>query len=122
MVLDERRMQRNRQRLEAERDRLRQELDRLTAVMDDRERPGLSTHMADHGSEVFEQAKNLAVGERLRETLQSVIKALQKMDRGTYTVCDRCGGQIDPARLKALPHATLCKPCQALMERAPRSR
>jgi DnaK suppressor protein len=115
-------MQRNRKRLEEDRDRLREELARLSAAMDDRERPGLSTHMADHGSEVFEQAKNLAVGEQLRTTLEAVNRALEKMDEGTYTVCDRCGGRIDPARLKALPHAILCKPCQALLERTPRLR
>jgi RNA polymerase-binding transcription factor DksA len=78
--------------------------------------------MADHGSEVFEQAKNVALSESLRITLDSVNRALQKMDLGTYRVCDRCGGPIDPARLKALPYATLCKPCQELMERTPRSR
>ncbi len=121
-MLDERRMQRNRRRLEEDRDRLGAELSQLSAAMDDRERPGLSTHMADHGSEVFEQAKNLAVGERLRITLESVNRALEKMDEGTYAVCDRCGGPIDPARLKALPNATLCKPCQALMERTSRFR
>ena len=121
-MLDERRMQRNRRQLEEERRRLRDELSRMSAAMDDRERPGLGTHMADHGSEVFEQAKNLAVGERLRLTLESVDRALEKMDQGTYAVCDRCGGQIDPARLKALPYATLCKPCQALMERPSRLR
>lgn len=122
MPLDERRMRRNRRQLEDEREQLRQELTRMSAAMDDRERPGLSTHMADHGSEVFEQAKNLAVRERLRITLDSVNRALQKMDQGTYSVCDRCGGQIDPARLQALPYATLCKPCQALVELAPRPR
>jgi DnaK suppressor protein len=121
-VLNERRMQRNRSRLEEDRERLMTELARLSAAMDDRERPGLSTHMADHGSEVFEQAKNLAVGERLRITLESVNRALKKMDEGTYAVCDRCGGPIDPARLKALPSATLCKPCQTLMEQGPRLR
>ena len=121
-MLDERRMQRNRSRLEEDRERLEAELARLSAPMDDRERPGLSTHMADHGSEVFEQAKNLAVGQRLRMTLDSVNRALEKMDQGTYAVCDRCGGPIDPARLKALPNATLCKSCQTLMEQAPRLR
>ena len=121
-MLDAQRMLRNRMRLQEEQARLQSELGQLNMRMDEQERPGYGTHMADDASDVFEQAKNLAVHQRLRQTLQAVQRALEKMDLGTYTVCDRCGQQIDPARLKALPYATFCKACQTLLELAGRSR
>lgn len=115
-MLSEQRMQRNRKRLEEERARLESELSRMGAAMDERERPGYGTHMADNATEVFEQAKNLAVYQRLRHTLSLVKRALEKMDKGTYGICEQCGDAIDPARLKALPYATLCMSCQARAE------
>jgi len=111
-----------RKQLEDERSRLQRELITVNTKMDERERPGLGTHMADDATEVFEQTRNLAVHQRLRRTLDDVNRALEKMDNGTYRECDRCGGKIDPARLKALPHATLCKSCQAILESAQRPR
>nr|MBC7245245.1 TraR/DksA C4-type zinc finger protein [Chloroflexota bacterium] len=88
----------------------------MGTAMDERERPGYGTHMADNATEVFEQAKNLAVRQRLRHTLNLVNKALEKMEKGTYGICEQCGDPIDPARLKALPYATLCMYCQARAE------
>jgi RNA polymerase-binding transcription factor DksA len=90
--------------------------------MDQSERPGLGTHMADNATEVFEQAKNLAVHTSLHHTLELVEKALQKMDKGVYGCCERCGEPIDPARLKALPYAALCMACQARAEHGVRPR
>jgi DnaK suppressor protein len=115
-VLDEKRMQRCKTRLEELRTRLLSELSGTESPMDQSERPGLGTHMADNASEVFEQAKNLAVHTSLHRTLASVEKALQKMDRGVYGCCEKCGEPIDPARLKALPYAELCMACQAHAE------
>ena len=116
-MLDERRLQRNRKWLEDERARLQRELSRMEAVSDERGRPGYGNHMADNATEVFEQAKNLAVCQSLRRTLELVNRALDKMDRGAYGICEKCGEPIDPARLKALPYATLCMSCQARAER-----
>ena len=121
-MLDAQRLERNRKWLEEERLRLEGELTTIEPALSEGERPGLSTHMADSGTEVFEQAKNLAVGQRLRQTLELVVRALDKMDRGVYGTCEKCGQAIDPARLKALPYAMLCMPCQARAERKTPSR
>jgi DnaK suppressor protein len=48
--------------------------------------------------------------------LAQVEDALVRFDQGAYGVCERCGQQIDPARLKALPYATLCMSCQQRLE------
>jgi phage/conjugal plasmid C-4 type zinc finger TraR family protein len=114
-VLDEKHTVRNRKWLLDEQARLTSELGGITIMVVD-ERPGYGSHMADHATEVFEQARNLAVSQRLKRTLVEVNRALEKMDQGTYHLCDRCGKEIDQARLQALPHATLCMSCQARAE------
>jgi RNA polymerase-binding protein DksA len=73
---------------------------------------GYGNHMADDASEAFEQAKELALHQNAKQVLAQVTYALDRFEQGTYGSCDRCGEEIDPARLKALPYATLCLHCQ----------
>ena len=47
---------------------------------------------------------------RLDEAAQ-IRAALRRMDEGTYGTCANCGADINPARLEALPTATLCINC-----------
>ena len=103
-------------RLEAELD----EIERRTARMDEFDRASeLSSyedHPADLASKTFEREKDLAIGESVEHLLHKVISAIEKVDRGTYGMCDACGRPIKKARLKALPFATLCLECQDRLE------
>lgn len=49
--------------------------------------------------------------------LARIEKALEKMQAGTYGVCEECGSDIPLSRLYALPYATLCIRCQRELER-----
>ena len=49
---------------------------------------------------------------------KQVRKALGKMEKGEYGVCDSCGKPIDKARLEVYPEATTCMRC-ARKESAP---
>ena len=73
---------------------------------------GYGNHMADDATEAFEQAKELALHENAKQLLVRVTNALERFDQGRYGTCERCGVEIDPARLEALPYATLCLHCQ----------
>lgn len=73
---------------------------------------GYGNHMADDASEAFEQAKELALHRNAEELLLKVKQALTRFDQGTYGICESCETDIDPARLQALPYATLCLRCQ----------
>lgn len=73
---------------------------------------GYGNHMADDASEAFEQAKELALHENAKQLLAQVMDALDRFDQGTYGICEQCKEEIDPARLEALPYATLCLRCQ----------
>lgn len=73
-------------------------------------------HPADAGSETFERTKDLALRANVGGMLAQIDLALAKLDAGTYGKCDRCGQPISPARLEALPYATLCVACQDRVE------
>lgn len=51
------------------------------------------------------------VGE-IEDQLADVITALSRIDDGTYGICLNCAKVIEPARLHALPTATLCIDCE----------
>jgi DnaK suppressor protein len=44
---------------------------------------------------------------------------LDKLDEGSYGLCDACGEQIAPARLHARPDSVLCLNCAASEHRRP---
>jgi YteA family regulatory protein len=73
-------------------------------------------HPADIATETFEREKDRALRENARETIERVEAALQKMENGTYGLCDICGQPIPAGRLDAVPYATLCVKCQADVE------
>lgn len=104
-----------RERLITERDRLTRELQQLNVV--GHENMGYSTHMADDASAAFDQARDLALRSNLERMLKQVEEALSRFSAGTYGVCGVCGQPVDPARLKALPHAPNCLDCQRRLER-----
>jgi RNA polymerase-binding protein DksA len=47
-----------------------------------------------------------------RSRLIALVRALAKIESGTYGICERCGQPIAPERLEALPWATLCIDCK----------
>jgi DnaK suppressor protein len=102
------------ERLERERERLTRELQQLE--VSGRESLGYSTHMADDASAAFDQARDLALRGNLEQLLKQVERALYRFDNGLYGICESCGDAIDPARLKALPHAARCFDCQQRFE------
>jgi RNA polymerase-binding protein DksA len=102
------------ERLESERERLVTELEQLNVAT--KENLGYSTHMADDASAAFDQARDLALRGNLEEMLKQVQEALNRFNNGNYGICEECGDKIDPARLRALPHARLCLDCQRRLE------
>jgi DnaK suppressor protein len=74
-------------------------------------------HMADLGSDNFEQEFTLSLMENEEETLDLIELALERIEDGSYGSCDECGAKIPKARLNALPYAPLCVKCAGQMER-----
>ena len=62
-------------------------------------------HMADHGSDNFEQDFTLSLVESERRELFEIDRALQRIEHGTYGICEGTGEPIPRPRLEAIPHA-----------------
>jgi phage/conjugal plasmid C-4 type zinc finger TraR family protein len=54
---------------------------------------------------------------RLRERMDQIDRARRAIESGTYGQCVECGGPIPEGRLKAIPDAERCVPCQTKFTR-----
>ncbi|TEB06542.1 General stress protein 16O [Pelotomaculum schinkii] len=77
-------------------------------------------HPADIGTEVFERSKDFALRESAMISVAAVDDALNRINEGTYGVCDVCGKEIALERLEALPSTTICRDCKEAEEKIPR--
>lgn len=68
-------------------------------------------HMADLGSDEDEEERTLGLLESEERLLEEVTEALNRIQRGTFGVCEECKKPIAPARLKAIPYARHCIDC-----------
>ena len=105
-----------RSRLEQEQKRLTEEVEQLKASVrpaDERREGSPFGKREEEATESFELEKRLALEKQIKDQLVDIERALHKFDEGTYGSCDNCGQPIDPARLEALPQASLCLSCKA---------
>ncbi len=72
---------------------------------------------AEAGTATFEREKHLSIANNVQDLLEKSTKALEKIEDGSYGICESCGGPIDPDRLVALPHALMCIECKKAEER-----
>jgi DnaK suppressor protein len=59
-------------------------------------------------SMAVDRLAQVAVHDQLQVTRADVLRAMEKLDDGTYGLCDVCGKEIPVGRLEALPWAVLC--------------
>lgn len=77
------------------------------------------THMAELGTETYEQDFSLRMMEGEQEVLDEIRAALKRMDDGTYGICEHCLAEgkspaksmIPKMRLKIIPYARHCVSC-----------
>ncbi len=74
-------------------------------------------HMADIGSDNFEQEFTLGLIQSERALLGEINEALQRIEDGTYGICAATGKPIGKARLKAKPWAKYCYEYELQLER-----
>jgi RNA polymerase-binding protein DksA len=74
-------------------------------------------HMADIGSDNYEQEFSLSLMENEGAALAKIEDSLERIEDGTYGACEECGGKIPKTRLNAIPYATLCVKCASQHER-----
>ena len=73
----------------------------------------LSADSEDRATDLENQDALEAIENSENQEIKQIREALKRIAEGTYGVCVQCGADIDPRRLKALPHATKCISCAA---------
>ena len=53
---------------------------------------------------------------REQKLLKKIEEAMERIDQGTFGICDKCGMEIDIRRLEARPVTTMCIECKTLQE------
>jgi len=105
--------------LEAEMNNINRTLDNMTRnntaeqdVHTPAELSNYDNHPAEIASELFQVEMNTALKVHEENILQQIKSALGRIENGTYGNCVRCGAEISPERLEALPYAEMCIQCE----------
>jgi RNA polymerase-binding protein DksA len=109
--------------LEGLRARLRGDLDQMTDEALKRNQPEASgnlsnmpLHMADLGTENYDQEFTLGLIENEQTTLDQINQALDRIIGGSFGLCQECGDPIARPRLQALPYTPHCIECARKLE------
>ncbi|KOV66479.1 DNA-binding protein [Streptomyces sp. NRRL WC-3618] len=78
---------------------------------------GAGDDQADTGTKNITREGEMALAANAREMLSQDERALERLDAGTYGLCENCGNPIGKARMQAFPRATLCVECKQKQER-----
>jgi DnaK suppressor protein len=78
---------------------------------------GFGKRIGDGTTEAVSRITDVGVGSSLEQTADRVVRAVQKLDEGTYGLCDFCRKPIAPARLEAAPESVLCIECASKLKR-----
>lgn len=104
-----------RERLLALRGRLRGDVSKMAenALESNGDHSSVPLHMADIGSDNFEQEFTLSLMANDEGTLVAIEDALSRVEAGTYGICEGedCGANIPKTRLNAIPHTPYCVKC-----------
>ena len=71
-----------------------------------------SVHMADAGTDSHEQEKNFMLMNRGSDYLKNLEIALERINKGSFGVCEICDNLIAEERMMEVPNATKCVKCK----------
>lgn len=74
-------------------------------------------HMADLGTDNFEQEFTLTLMQGEEDTLEMIEAALERIEKGVYGLCEECGQRIPKTRLNAIPYTPFCVKCASEFQR-----
>jgi DnaK suppressor protein len=72
--------------------------------------------LGDQASAEIDRNFTLRLGDRERKLLKKIEDAIEKIDTGTYGICESCGQPIGLSRLEARPVTTMCIDCKTEQE------
>ncbi|MBN2466958.1 MAG: TraR/DksA family transcriptional regulator [Deltaproteobacteria bacterium] len=81
-------------------------------------------HLQEAISDIYDLADDererqfsILLRDRDREKLEQIDDALERLEEGTYGICEECGQKISEGRLKIRPFARYCVPCKSKIEK-----
>jgi DnaK suppressor protein len=97
-------------RLEKERKNMAEQLEQIRANRSSEERREGSPFgkREEEATETADLENMMAQEQRVIDHMADIDAALKKFDEGTFGICEKCGRQIELARLEAIPTAKLC--------------
>lgn len=93
--------------LEARRDELMARLHQIADELDD----PVSADTSERAKETEDNEVLEGLGQQGLAELRAIEAALDRIRKGTFGICAKCGEPISEARLEAVPHAALCETC-----------
>lgn len=87
------------------------ELERLISPPREGSSVAFGKRIGDGTTEAVERIATTAAARSIAASISATDRALEKLEDGTYGVCDRCGTEIASARLQALPASSHCVEC-----------
>src|SRR5436189_90725 len=72
-------------------------------------------HMADVGTDNYEQEFTLSLIANQEQALEEIGAALERLEDGSFGRCEECSEEIPAPRLEALPYARYCVDCARKM-------
>jgi DnaK suppressor protein len=90
------------------------ELGALTEVSRDTAAVSFGKRIGDGTVEAVERLAKVGAAKELAAMRTEVARAIEKVDDGTYGLCDRCGTLIPEERLEVRPWSVLCVRCASL--------
>lgn len=101
--------------LEAELKRLNREITELQS--EEREDLGIkSTEDIDRASAETGSLESESKLASLNSEKELVVLALKKIEEGKFGLCEKCGQEIDKARIEIMPTAKLCMNCKIICD------
>lgn len=73
--------------------------------------------LVDQAGDERDRELSLLLTGREKEKLTAINEALEKLNEGTYGICEECGEKIGAGRIKVMPLAKFCVSCQSKLER-----
>ncbi|MGA7271909.1 MAG: TraR/DksA C4-type zinc finger protein [Acidimicrobiia bacterium] len=90
---------------------LEAELERLTAPPPETASVSFGKRIGEGTTEAVERLSTTATARSIAASMAEIDHALDKLEAGTYGICDGCGQAIPVPRLDARPAAGLCVGC-----------
>jgi DnaK suppressor protein len=113
LTLREKKMQEIKKKLIAQKEALLDEAEEALNKL-----PGQTVFpdLGDQATAETERSFMLRLRGRERRLLKKIENAIERIEQGTFGICDRCGNEIDIRRLEARPVTTLCIECKIQQE------